>query len=303
MIFDRGKGKIPGAGVVDLVAAEGFFEFGKTVPGVLRIFGGGDAPEIEAGGAAVFGVENHLHEDDDAGVDFAVFIVGGGVGIEASSGVVVDQGSGEGLALELGDVEGGETGFELISEVGFGLGMEIVFFTDGLEEGSKDENFVRVFRLTNLEAFFGATTPVLDAGGAHLFQDVGTGLGEVDGPGMSGVEVVGFIEVERLSGGCGEGEGRFDADEKRVMFAGEIGKGIKGGLESIFWVFGSFKSWAVGAIEVVTKRRGMEDGKGGEVGFVEAESLVAFKLFVFFPGRGLKKMLIHEDIITRLGLR
>lgn len=95
-VFDRGERGIPGATVIDLVAAEGFFELCEAVPGVFGVFGGGDAPEIEGGGTAIFGVENHLDKDDDAGVDFAVFIAGGGMSVKTSGGIVVDEGSSEG---------------------------------------------------------------------------------------------------------------------------------------------------------------------------------------------------------------
>ncbi len=151
-VFDRGEREIPGATVIDLVATEGFFEFSEAVPGVFGVFGGGDAPEIEGGSAAIFGVENHLDKDNDAGVDFAIFIAGGGMSVKTSGGVVVDEGSGEGdfgrvgggfsvgrfgvcrvFWGEFSDIEGGEAGFQLVFEVGFGLGLEIVFFADGLE--------------------------------------------------------------------------------------------------------------------------------------------------------------------------
>lgn len=182
--------------------------------------------------------------------------------------------------------------------MGFGLRLEIVFFADGLEQGSEGGNFFWVFRLADLKAFFGATTPVLDARGAHLLQDIFARLSKVNCPSMSGVEIMGFIEVEGFGGGVGEGEGGFDADEKSILFVGEGGKGIKSDFKGIFWIFGSFKGRAVGAIEVVAEGGGVEDGKNGEVFFFEAEGLAAFELFVFFPSRGLKKMLVHEDIIA-----
>ncbi len=129
-VFDGGEREIPGATVIDLVAAEGFFEFCEAVPGVFGVFGGGDAPEIEGGDTAIFGVENHLDKDDDASVDFAIFIASSGMSVKTSSGVVVDEGSGEGdfgrvgggfsvgsfgvyrvFWGEFGDIEGGEAGF------------------------------------------------------------------------------------------------------------------------------------------------------------------------------------------------
>ncbi len=95
MIFGSVEGKIPGARVVDLVAAERFFELGEAVPGMLRVFGSGDAPEVESVGAGVFGVENHLDEEGGAGGEFAMFVIGGGVGVEAGAVVIVDEGGGD----------------------------------------------------------------------------------------------------------------------------------------------------------------------------------------------------------------
>ncbi len=115
---------------------------------------------------------------------------------------------------------------------------------------------------------------------------------------MSGVEIMGFIEVEGFGGRGGEREGGFDADEKSVLFVGKGGKGTKSDFKGVFWIFGDFKGWSVGAIEVVTEGGGVEDGESGEVLFVEAKGLAAFELFVFFPSRGLKKVLVHEDIIA-----
>ena len=132
-VFDRGEREIPGATVIDLVAAEGFFELREAVPGVFGVFGGGDAPEIEGFLTVIFGVEDHLDKDDDAGVDFAILIAGGGMSVKTSSDIVVDEGSGEGdfggvdrgfsvgcfgvcrvFRGEFSDIEGGEIGFELI---------------------------------------------------------------------------------------------------------------------------------------------------------------------------------------------
>ena len=100
------------------------------------------------------------------------------------------------------------------------MGLKIVFFADGLEQGSEDGNFFWVFRLADLEAFFGATTPILDAGGSHLFQNIFARLRKVNYPSMSGIEVVGFIEVEGFGGRGREGEGGFDADEESLLFFG-----------------------------------------------------------------------------------
>lgn len=98
-IADGMKREIPGTGVVNLVAAEGFFVLSEAVPGVVGVAGSGDAPEIKGGLAGGFGVNDHLDEKDSAGDEFAVGLVGGGVGVVADAGVVVDEGSGDGDGL------------------------------------------------------------------------------------------------------------------------------------------------------------------------------------------------------------
>lgn len=89
-VASRAEGKVPGAAVIKLVAAEGFFVFGEAVPGVLGVFGSGDTPEIEGGLAGVFGIDDHLDEEDGAGDEFAVGIVGGGVGVVAGAVIIID---------------------------------------------------------------------------------------------------------------------------------------------------------------------------------------------------------------------
>lgn len=93
-IADGMKREIPGTGVVNLVAAEGFFVLSEAVPGVVRVVGSGDAPEIKGGLAGGFGVNDHLNKEDGAGDKFAMGLVGGGVGVVADAGVVVDEGGG-----------------------------------------------------------------------------------------------------------------------------------------------------------------------------------------------------------------
>ena len=90
------KGKVPGAGVVNLMAAEGFFVLGEAVPGVVGVAGSGDAPEIKGGLAGGFSVNDHLDEEDGAGGEFVMGLVGGGVGVVADAGVVVDKRGGDG---------------------------------------------------------------------------------------------------------------------------------------------------------------------------------------------------------------
>ena len=93
------KGEVPGASVVNLVAAEGFFVLSEAVPGVVGVAGSGDAPEIKGGLVGGFGVNDHLDKEDGAGDKFAVGLVGGGVGVVADAGVVVDEGGGDGDGL------------------------------------------------------------------------------------------------------------------------------------------------------------------------------------------------------------
>lgn len=93
-IADGMKREIPGTGVVNLVAAEGFFVLSEAVPRVVRVAGSGDAPEIKGGLAGGFGVNDHLDKEDGAGDKFAMGLVGGGVGVVADAGVVVDEGGG-----------------------------------------------------------------------------------------------------------------------------------------------------------------------------------------------------------------
>lgn len=88
------KGEVPGAGVVNLVAAERFFVLSEAVPGVVGVARSGDAPEIKGGLASSFGVNDHLDKEDGAGDEFAMGLVGGGVGVVADAGVVVDEGGG-----------------------------------------------------------------------------------------------------------------------------------------------------------------------------------------------------------------
>ncbi len=84
------EGKVPGAAVIKLVTAEGFFVLGEAIPGVLGVFGSGDAPEVEGGLVGVFGIDDHLDEEDGAGDEFAVGVVGGGVGVVAGAVIIID---------------------------------------------------------------------------------------------------------------------------------------------------------------------------------------------------------------------
>ena len=136
-VFGFVEGEVVGAGVVALEAAEGFFVLGEAVPGVVFVFASRDAPEIVVFFTGPFSVENHLDQDYRACHEVSMFKVGGGVHVEAGVGRVVDEGGGDGgffwggFVLEFGDVEGGEAGFELVFEVLGGLGVEVVFFSEG----------------------------------------------------------------------------------------------------------------------------------------------------------------------------
>lgn len=72
----------------------------------------------------------------------------------------------------------------------------MIFFADGLKQGSKNGDCFRIFSLTDFETFFCAATPVLDARGAHLLEQFFARLSEVDSPSVGGVKVVGFVEVK-----------------------------------------------------------------------------------------------------------
>ena len=236
-ITDGVEGEIPGAGVVNLAAAEGFLVLSEAVPGVVGVAGGGDAPEIEGGLAGGFGVNDHLDEKNGAGDEFAVGLAGGGVGVVADAGVVIDKGSGDGdglrellvinrerVGVELGDVECGEAGFDLVLEVGGRLGNEMVAGADAGEKVGEDGDFGGIFGLTDDNAFFGVVAPEAGFFLFHIGKEVGFGLGELKDPGVGGVKVVGLLEVE--GGGIGEGEGGFKADEDGVMLGGEAAEGV-----------------------------------------------------------------------------
>lgn len=73
--------------------------------------------------AGGFSINNHLDEEDGAGDQFAMGLVGGGVGIKAGASIIIDKGSGnrnrlgellvvngKGVGVELGNIEGGEAG-------------------------------------------------------------------------------------------------------------------------------------------------------------------------------------------------
>lgn len=223
MVFEFINWEVPGAGVIDLVAAEGFLELGEAVPGVMRVFGGGDAPEIEGVGALGFGVEDHLDEEDGAGHELAVGVGGGGVGVVAGAVVIVNQGGGDGngrtgsscgrgggdggseirgrsdigdgAGESLGDVKGGEAGCELVLEVIGVLRGEMIALADIAEEGSKNGDLLGVGSRAESETFLGVVAPEAGLVLVHGAEDVVGGLSEVDHPSVGGVEIVRLNET------------------------------------------------------------------------------------------------------------
>ncbi len=89
-IFEDIDREIPGAGVVDLMAAEGFFMFGEAIPGMFGIGRGGDSPEIELMEAVSAGVDHFLDGDDGACGEVAMSVVGGSMNSVANAIVVVN---------------------------------------------------------------------------------------------------------------------------------------------------------------------------------------------------------------------
>ena len=150
------------------------------------VLGSGDTPEIKSGGAIVFGVENHLDEQDGASGEFAFLVAGGGMSVETSLVVIVDQGSGENLVLIFGVIESGEARFELVLEMRFVLGSKMVLVGDATQEGGKNGDVLGILGSVDGEAFFGATLPILNIGLAHGLENGLLRLIEVDNPSMGG---------------------------------------------------------------------------------------------------------------------
>ena len=107
--------------------------------------------------------------------------------------------------------------------MGGGLGNEVVAGADAGEKVGEDGDFGGVLSLADDDAFFGMVAPEAGFFLFHIGEEVGFGLGEIKDPGVSGVKVVGFLEVE--GGGIGEGEGGLKADEDGVMLGGEAAEG------------------------------------------------------------------------------
>lgn len=190
---------------------------------------------------------------------------------------------------ELGDIESGKTGFELVCEVSLILGGEMIASAGLMKEVHEDGNLGGILGLAEFETFFLVITPASDfATLGDVREDVVFRLGDVDNPSVRGIEIVGFVKVKGF--GIREGEGRLDADEEGLMLAGEARKGIKGGAQKL--VGGKLgmmavDSGAVGTEKIIANRGRMQNSKGGETFAGDAESPMTFELFVLLPGRRL----------------
>lgn len=88
------------------VAAERFFELGEAVPGVVFVVVGGGAVKIEIFEAFVFCIKNHGCDHGGDGRGIAKLVIGAGVHIVASFGVVHDEACGYGFSFIFCDIEG-----------------------------------------------------------------------------------------------------------------------------------------------------------------------------------------------------
>lgn len=163
--------------------------------------------------------------------------------------------------------------------MGGGLGNEVVAGADAGEKVGEDGDVGGVLSLADDNAFFGVVAPETGFFLFHIGEEVGFGLGEIKDPGVGGVKVVGFLEVE--GGWIGEGEGGLKADEDGVMLGGEAAEGVQGEGEVLGGGFG--EGGAVGAVEIIADRGMFEDGESVVGVAVEAEGCFTFKFLVGFP--------------------
>lgn len=288
VVFEFIKRKVPSAGIIDLVATEGFFELSEAVPGMGRIFGGGDTPEVKGVGTIVFGIENHLDEEGSTSAELAVLVISGGVGVKTGAVVIVDEGGGDGDFLggifggKLGDVESGEAGFELIFEMTFVLGNEVIAVADGFKEVSQDGNVVGILRSAIRNTLFLVDAPVAILILLDGVNEIVFGLGEIENPGMGRIEVVRLDEMKGLELVRRKRIGRLDADEEGGLGFGKIFKSVESVGEGGFGG-GFVECRAVGTIEIIAERSGVLDGEGGKIFACEGESLVAFEFVVGLP--------------------
>ncbi len=134
--------------------------------------------------------------------------------------------------------------------------------------------------LANGNIAFGVITPIAYFATFHIFEEIGFGRSEVKHPGVGGVKVVRFFEVEFLDKGGSQRGGGFKADKEGVLLLGEFGEGKEG----IFKAGLISKGWSVRTKEIIAKWGRFEDGHSGKTIAFKAESVVIFEMFVSLPG-------------------
>lgn len=162
------------------------------------------------------------------------------------------------------------------------LGIEFVALADGLKETSKDSNVGGVLGGADSDTFLFVNTPVAIFVFLNAGDEVGLGLGEVENPGVGGIEIVGLNKAKRDEFFGGEGVSGFDANEEGVVVVGERFQRGEGGSEGIGGII-SIKGGAVGAIEIISEWSRMENGKILKIRFFDKEGLVAFELRKMLP--------------------
>ncbi len=251
-VFFAVEREVIGASIVDLVTAEGFFVLSEAIPGVVFVLGGGDAPEIESRGGGILGfwvvdyltalgVENHLDEEDGARGEFLIFGVGGSVSVKTGAVAVINKSGGGGGAGGLfggfsccwgvggvgfwrkviEDIKSGKTRLELVFEMLLVLGDEAIAISERIEQGSQDCDVFGVGGSTDRHALLAGVAPVADLALFNILENGFFGLGEVEEPGVGGVEIVGFFEIEGFDQRSREGKGGLEAEEEGVLFASE----------------------------------------------------------------------------------
>ncbi len=72
--------------------------------------------------------------------------------------------------FEFGDVKGGEAGFELVFEMFFGLGNEIILVAELSEEVGEDGNLSGVMAFAQGNTLFLVVAPITNLATFHTFQ-------------------------------------------------------------------------------------------------------------------------------------
>lgn len=286
-VFEAVEGEIPGARIINLMSAEGLFVLSETVPGVVGVFRGSNAPEIENFRAVILGVDDHLDKNDCASHEFAVFLIGGGMGVVTNTVVIIDKGGSDGFAFELGDIEGSKTAFKLVFEVVLILGVEMIALAKIAEKLSKDGDLLGILGAAESDAFVLVGAPVAEFTFLNTRENLVLGNGEVDRPSMSGVEIVRFDEAVFGESFCTKRESGLNADKEGVLFVSEVFERRESLFKSgfgVLWV----ESRTIGAIEIVAERCGMFDGEQVVTITVEPECLMTFELRILFPCVRLK---------------